>query len=293
MSYTGYGADSMPYYQFTTRADGARLFSDAAQLAVLGMLGTMYVAPQVPAIDSDGTRILLTPGPGMSALPTGYASAVAAARAGQIVLALESFVPTIQQALRFTTADKVADLTADGGQGYVVLLTPESAQSLSPFEPPPAVTPPAQLPPAPPPPPSVPTPGVTPSADTPHPLPGPAPAPGGSGVTPNTAAVVVYGAPFPPLSTKTMLIAGAAVLGVGALIMMSGKKKPAGAKYRGNRRSRRYNDNMSKKDYIKAAQSVAMLPKSQRRKMAESLVALFQADNPRFDRQRFFAACGV
>ncbi len=58
-------------------------------------------------------------------------------------------------------------------------------------------------------------------------------------------------------------------------------------------RRRGYRDNMSKKDYIRAAAAVAALPPRQRRAMAEQLASMFAADNPRFDRGRFMAAAGV
>jgi hypothetical protein len=77
---------------------------------------------------------------------------------------------------------------------------------------------------------------------------------------------------------------------------MAGKKQPvkAGAKYKGNRRhARRFVKNMTKKDYVHAASSIAKLPKARRKAMAEDLAKMFQSDNPRFDRSRFLAACGV
>jgi hypothetical protein len=103
------------------------------------MLGQMYVGPQVPAVDSDGQRMILTPGAAPAGLPTGFQWAVAAARAGQTVLALESFSPGVNQILRVTNSvDRLPDLTSELS-GYAVLLTPETGQSYSPFESPPAM----------------------------------------------------------------------------------------------------------------------------------------------------------
>ncbi len=152
MSYKAIGADTMPWYSFTNREDGVRLFSDQSRDAILKMMDGMYVGPQIPGVDEYGTRVLMTPGvSSVPGLPTGRQAAVAAARAGQTILVLESFSPTINQSLRMTTAvDKLQDITNPDGQGYAVLLTPETAQSMSPFEPA-ATEPPGEAPPAPPP----------------------------------------------------------------------------------------------------------------------------------------------
>ena len=50
----------------------------------------------------------------------------------------------------------------------------------------------------------------------------------------------------------------------------------------------------TKKDFIRAAQTVALISNAQaRRAQAETLANEFAAQNPRFDRARFLAACNV
>ena len=50
----------------------------------------------------------------------------------------------------------------------------------------------------------------------------------------------------------------------------------------------------TRKHFIAAANAVAAISDlKKRREMAEHHAALFAAENPRFDRARFFAACGV
>lgn len=50
----------------------------------------------------------------------------------------------------------------------------------------------------------------------------------------------------------------------------------------------------TRKHFIAAAKAVALITDTAKRKeMAEHHAALFSAENPRFDRSRFFAACGL
>lgn len=52
--------------------------------------------------------------------------------------------------------------------------------------------------------------------------------------------------------------------------------------------------NMSKKHFVAAAKDVAEIKGAKsRRAAAEILAKQFAAENPRFDRARFMAACGV
>ncbi len=249
MSYRGLG-DSMPWYQFTVRGDGARFFSEQSRATILNMLVQMYVGPQIPATDADGQRIILTPGAPPLGLPTGYQSAASAARAGQTVLALTAFSPTINQTLRLTNAlERLPDLTTEEA-GYAVLLTPETAQSLSPFEAPPPVTTPAPVPAPLPGLPGVselpglisqlpglisqlpgipevtpqPVPGPAPGAETPQPVPGPAP----SGGTTPAPTLPVQPAGLFGLTKNQTIVASVVAVGLVLLVLMAGKKPAPG-----------------------------------------------------------------
>lgn len=51
---------------------------------------------------------------------------------------------------------------------------------------------------------------------------------------------------------------------------------------------------MSRKDYIRAANIILMVADTEiRAYLAREFADMFKADNPAFDRQRFYTACGV
>lgn len=51
---------------------------------------------------------------------------------------------------------------------------------------------------------------------------------------------------------------------------------------------------MSRKHYTAAAQVIReTAPLSHRERIAEGFAEMFAADNPRFERERFYAACGL
>lgn len=50
---------------------------------------------------------------------------------------------------------------------------------------------------------------------------------------------------------------------------------------------------MTKKHFIMAAQNIAAMPKKQRKSHAEAWIKVCAASNPRFDKARFLAACGI
>ena len=51
---------------------------------------------------------------------------------------------------------------------------------------------------------------------------------------------------------------------------------------------------MSRKDYVRAARIILMVADVEIREyLAQEFASLFHADNPRFDRERFYAAAGA
>jgi hypothetical protein len=50
---------------------------------------------------------------------------------------------------------------------------------------------------------------------------------------------------------------------------------------------------MTKKHFIMAAKIIAAMPAHKRREHAESWVKVCVANNPRFNKEKFFAACGI
>ena len=50
---------------------------------------------------------------------------------------------------------------------------------------------------------------------------------------------------------------------------------------------------MTKKHFIMAAKIIAAMPASERKAHAESWIKVCAASNPRFDKAKFLAACGV
>lgn len=50
---------------------------------------------------------------------------------------------------------------------------------------------------------------------------------------------------------------------------------------------------MTKKHFEIAAKTIAAMPESERLMHAEAWIKVCAADNPRFDKKRFLAACGI
>lgn len=50
---------------------------------------------------------------------------------------------------------------------------------------------------------------------------------------------------------------------------------------------------MTRKHFEMAARNIAAMPESERLKHAEAWIKVCAADNPRFDKARFLAACGI